>query len=40
MFFVTSAPDEFGIGSEQAGNYIRDKLKMDNSAWRVAFWHN
>ncbi|MCF6361664.1 MAG: IPT/TIG domain-containing protein [Cyclobacteriaceae bacterium] len=39
MFFVTSAPDEFGIGSEQAGNYIRDELTTDNSIWRVAIWH-
>lgn len=37
--FVSSAPDELGVTTTVAGNYIRDELAKTNSIWRVAFWH-
>lgn len=37
--FVSSAPDEFGITSSEAGNYIRDQLQEDSAIWRISFWH-
>lgn len=39
VFFVVSAPDEFGITPSEAGNHIREELESDNSTWRVSFWH-
>lgn len=39
IFFVMSAPDEFGITSEEAGDHIRDELAKDESIWRISFWH-
>lgn len=37
--FVSSAPDEFGITTTVAGNYIRDEFDGVNAIWRIAFWH-
>lgn len=37
--FVSSAPDEFGITTTVAGNYIRDEFVNVNSIWNIAFWH-
>ncbi|MEO9872625.1 IPT/TIG domain-containing protein [Ekhidna sp.] len=39
IFFVISAPDEFGITSASAGNHIRKELAQDESVWRISFWH-
>ncbi|TRX59562.1 hypothetical protein FNH22_10445 [Fulvivirga sp. M361] len=39
IFFVSSAPDEFGITSTEAGNYIRDQLSGNSAIWRISFWH-
>ncbi len=39
IFFVSSAPDEFGINSTVAGNHIRDQLANNNADWKISFWH-
>lgn len=39
IFFVMSAPDEFGITSTSAGNHIREELAKDESVWRISLWH-
>lgn len=39
IFFVTTAPDEFGITSAEAGDFIRGQLKGSSSLWRISFWH-
>ena len=37
--FVSAAPDEFGISTTAAGNYIRDEFENVSSIWKIAFWH-
>ncbi|MEX0273330.1 MAG: IPT/TIG domain-containing protein [Flavobacteriaceae bacterium] len=39
IFFVTSAPDEFGIGTKQAGEHIANELKGSNAIWNISLWH-
>ncbi|MEP1094087.1 MAG: IPT/TIG domain-containing protein [Cyclobacteriaceae bacterium] len=39
IFFVMTAPDEFGITSATSGDHIRNELDNTNAVWRISFWH-
>lgn len=39
IFFVATAPTEFGTTPEMAGNYIKDELSANNATWSISFWH-
>lgn len=39
IFFVSSAPDEFGISSAEAGNHIKEALGKTNAPWKISYWH-
>jgi hypothetical protein len=39
IFFVLTAPDDFGDGDEVFAPYIRDTLAADDSLWSISGWH-
>ena len=39
IFFVSSAPDEFGITPDDAGSYIKNALESTKAKWRISYWH-